>query len=157
MNQTLENGKKPSSGPNFDPFDKFGSQFFFLLLWILPLLEIGHCCKLSLYAISRKTNEPTWENGKKQSFEPDFSPFDPNSDPQSFFFKNWLRRSLDIMVSYHHVQYQKKLMAQSWENLVTDGKTDEDDFIGRCPTNAERTIYKPLIYKSVKTRLCTTR
>ena len=31
MNQTLENGKKPSSGPNFDPFDKFGSQFFFLL------------------------------------------------------------------------------------------------------------------------------
>ena len=87
MNQTLENGKKPSSGPNFDPFDKFGSQFFFLLLWILPLLEIGHCCKLSLYAISRKTNEPTWENGKKQSFEPDFSPFDPNSDPQFCFSK----------------------------------------------------------------------
>ena len=27
------------------------------------------------------------------------------------------------MVSYH-VQYQKKLMIQSWENLVTDGETD---------------------------------
>ena len=30
---------------------------------------------------------------------------------KSFFFfssKIWLRQSLDIMVSYHHVQYQKK-------------------------------------------------
>ena len=39
-------------------------------------------------------------------------------------------------------------MIQSWENLVTDGRTnrqrdgqaDESDFIGRCPTNVERTI-----------------
>ena len=30
-----------------------------------------------------------------------------------FFSKIWLRQSLDIMVSYHHVQYQKKLMIQS--------------------------------------------
>ena len=32
-----------------------------------------------------------------------------------FFFssKIWLRQSLDIMVSYHHVQYQGKLMIQS--------------------------------------------
>ena len=40
------------------------------------------------------------------------------------------------MVSYHHVLYQKKLMVKSWENLVTDGETneqtDESDFIGRC-------------------------
>ena len=28
------------------------------------------------------------------------------------------------MVSYHYVQYQKKLMIQSWENLVTDERTD---------------------------------
>ena len=31
-------------------------------------------------------------------------------------------------------------MIQSWENLVMDGqtgrRTDESDFIGRCPTNA---------------------
>ena len=40
-----------------------------------------------------------------------------------FFFKIWLRRSLDVMVSYP-VQYQKKLMIQSSENLVTDGQTD---------------------------------
>ena len=50
------------------------------------------------------------------------------------------------MVSYHYVKYQKKLMTQSWENLVTDGRTDgrterqtvESDFIGRCPTDVER-------------------
>ena len=45
------------------------------------------------------------------------------------------------MVIYHHVQYQKKLMMQSCENLVTDERTDrrtdKSDFIGRCPTNVE--------------------
>ena len=33
-------------------------------------------------------------------------------------------------------------MIHSWENLVTegrtDGQTDESDFIGRCPTDVER-------------------
>ena len=52
------------------------------------------------------------------------------------FSKIWLRQSLDVMVSYHHKQYQEKLLIQSWENLVTDGQidgqTDESDFIGRC-------------------------
>ena len=47
------------------------------------------------------------------------------------------------MGSYHHVQYQKNLMIQSWENLVTDTpmsrQTDESDFIGRCTTNTKRT------------------
>ena len=30
-----------------------------------------------------------------------------------FFSKIWLRQSLDIMVSNHHAQYQKKPMIQS--------------------------------------------
>ena len=42
----------------------------------------------------------------------------------NFFSIIWLGQSLDIMVSYHHVQYQKKLMIQFWEMLVTDGQTD---------------------------------
>ena len=52
----------------------------------------------------------------------------------------WLRQSLNTMVSYHHVQYQKKLLIQSWEKLVTDGQmeTEESDFIERCLTNVER-------------------
>ena len=48
-------------------------------------------------------------------------------------------------------------MIQSRENLVTDrrrdgrteGKTDEGDFIGRCPTNVERPkIRFPLSYNN---------
>ena len=75
----------------------------------------------------------------------------------NFFSKIWLNQSLDIMVSYHHVQHQKKLMTQYWENLVmdwrTDGQTDggqtnrrtdrrTNDFTGRYPTNIERPISK---------------
>ena len=68
--------------------------------------------------------------------------------------KIWFRQSLDIIVSYHHVQYQKKPVIQSWENLVTDGRTNgrtdgqtdrptdqlmsESDFRVRCPTNVDR-------------------
>ena len=69
-----------------------------------------------------------------------------------FFFpkKIWLCQLLDVMVSYHQVQYQKKLMIQSWENLVTDGQTngqtDESNFIGRCPTNVERPRTNQNIY-----------
>ena len=38
-----------------------------------------------------------------------------------FFSKIWLCQSLDVMVNYNQVQYQKKLMIKSWENSVTDG------------------------------------
>ena len=48
------------------------------------------------------------------------------------------------MVSYHYVQYQKKLMVQYWENLVTDEQTtdrqtDESDFIRSCQSNIKHT------------------
>ena len=39
-----------------------------------------------------------------------------------FFLKIWHCQSLDILVSYHHVQYHRKLMIQSRKNL--DGQTD---------------------------------
>ena len=50
-----------------------------------------------------------------------------------FFFlsKIWLRQSLDIMVSYHDLQYQKKLMIQSWGNLVMDGRIDGRELFHR--------------------------
>ena len=51
--------------------------------------------------------------------------FGPNAGCYIFFSsKIWLRQSLDVMVSYQHVQYQKKITIQSWENLVTDGQND---------------------------------
>ena len=107
-NQTWENGKKPSFGTYFGPFGpNLGPQK--LCSWILLLLHVRHCCKLS-----RKTNNQTGEYSKKPSF----------GQPIFFFSKIWLGQSLDIMVSYHHVQYQKNLLIQSWKNL-TDGQTVE--------------------------------
>ena len=64
-----------------------------------------------------------------------------------FFFKIWLPQSLEIMVSYHHLQYQKKNNDQilrkpsdGRKDKRTDGQTDESDFIGRCRTNVELPI-----------------
>ena len=54
---TWKNDKKPNFRPDFGPFwAKFGPKKFFL--WVLPQLDVTHCCKLSLYVISSKTNEP---------------------------------------------------------------------------------------------------
>ena len=77
---------------------------------------------------------------KKPSFGPDLAHL--AQMPAAIFFssKIWLRQSLDVMVSYQHVQYQKKLMIQSWENLVTDGQNDRqtDRLTDSRPTNIER-------------------
>ena len=61
MNQKWENSKKPSSfpGPILAPL----AQNCFT--WILPPLDVRHCCKLSLYAISRKTNKPNLRKWQK--------------------------------------------------------------------------------------------
>ena len=50
--------------------------------WDLPRLDVIHCCKLSLHAISRKTNELNLRKWQKISFGPDFG---PNLDSQFFF------------------------------------------------------------------------
>ena len=55
----------------------------------------------------------TQENGEKPHFGPDLVPLSPNSGHHFFFSKIWLWQLLDIMVSYHQVKYQKKLMIQS--------------------------------------------
>ena len=62
MNWTWENGKKPNFGPNFG---SFGPNLGLLFSWILLLLDIRHCCKLSLYAISRKTKDPNSRKWQK--------------------------------------------------------------------------------------------
>ena len=164
-NQTWKNGKKLVPDLILGPL----AQIFFS--WILLQLDLRHCCKLSLYSISRKRNEPTWGNGQKPSFGPEFVPFWPKFGPKTFFVvvtsaryytllqaiiivwarfwpiwpkfwpPIWRCQSLNI-VSYHHVQYQKKLIIQSWKNLITDRRPDsetdrltESDSLRRCPTN----------------------
>ena len=43
-------------------------------------------------------------------FGSDLGPLGPNSGRQNLFSKIQLRQSLDIMVNYYHVKYQKKLI-----------------------------------------------
>ena len=57
-------------------------RFQKLFLWVLPLLEVRHCYKLSLYVNSRKTMNQTRENGKKTSFGPKLN------SVAKFFFQN---------------------------------------------------------------------
>ena len=102
---------------------KFFREFY--LYFTLDIVERYQCMQFQ-----EKLMSQNWENSKKPSFWPHFGPFGQNLGRQIFFSKIWLRQSLDVMVSYHHVQYQKKLMIQSWENLVTDRLTDESNFIG---------------------------
>ena len=64
LNWTWTMAKYPVSRPILASLAKYGPQSF---LSISPLLDVIHCCKLSLYAISRKTNDPnlkiqSWEN-----------------------------------------------------------------------------------------------
>ena len=78
-------------GPNFCPLgrdlDPIFFFFFFFFFQGLPLLVVRHCSKLSLYTISRKTNEPNWGNDKKPSFGPNFGQFDPKSGHQIYLQK----------------------------------------------------------------------
>ena len=84
--------KNPSFGPDFGLFwPKFGTQNFFS--WVLPLLDVRNCCKLSLHAISRKTNEPNLRKWQKKTTS--FGPyFGPNSVPIILF--SWILPLLDL-------------------------------------------------------------
>ena len=101
--------------------------------YVLPLPDVRHCCKLSLYAISKKTNDPNSRKWQKTSFR-----------AAEFFFKN-LASSITRYHSYHHVQYQKKTILRKfsggWMDRRTGRQTDDSDFIGRCPNNVERPIF----------------
>ena len=55
----------------------------------------------------------TQENDEKPHFGSDLGPLPRIQTAKFFFSKIWLCQSLDFNVSYHHVQYQKKLMIQS--------------------------------------------
>ena len=58
----------------------------------------------------------TWENDKKPNFGTDFDPFAWNLGSKTFFHGFYLYYMLDIVASYHCMQFQGKLMNQTWEN-----------------------------------------
>ena len=100
-------------GPILGPWDKFGSSKFFS--WILFLLHVRHCCKLSCMQYQGKLMNQTWENCKKTSFRTDFGPFGPNLDLK-IFHKFYLDYVVGIIASYHCMYFQEELMNQTWEN-----------------------------------------
>ena len=58
----------------------------------------------------------TWENGEKPNFGLDFGSFGPNLELQNFSRGFYPYQMLDIVVSYHCMQFQGKLMIQTQEN-----------------------------------------
>ena len=152
MNQTWENGKYPNFGPNFGPFGpNLGPQNF--SSWVIPLLDVKHCRKLSLYPrnfkninrTSRKHMIQTQEIGKKPHFESNLRPLGPNSGPDS-----------SSVTRYHGHLSSCTISKKTNDSILkkcSDGRTDrqthESDFIGRCPTRVERSIKikHPYIHK----------
>ena len=86
------------------------TQIFFFV-WIITSLVVRYCCKLSLHAITQKTNKPNLRKCKKKySFWLKFG------TPKLFSWIFYLYYMLDIVASYHCIQFQGKLMNQTWEN-----------------------------------------
>ena len=77
----------------------FGPNLFpKIFLWVLPLLHVRNCCKLSLYVISRKTNEPNLKKWKKKKFWAWFWPaFAQIWSPKIFL---WVLPLLDVIHCY---------------------------------------------------------
>ena len=105
---TLKTGKKPNLGPNLGPPKSFS--------WVLPLLNVRQCSKLSPYAMSKKTNEPNLKKRQKLNFGPHFGSFLPKFGPPNFFCRFYLFQQLDMVPSYHFMQFTGKLVNQTWKN-----------------------------------------
>ena len=133
MNQTWENGEKPD----------FESQIFFS--WVLSLLDVRNCYKLSLYVVLRKTYGTNSRNWWKTSFWALFRPIGPKFGPPF-----WAVKNLAPSVTRYHNQLSSSTISEKTNDPVLrkfcdgrkdgqkDRQTDERDFNGRCPTNVER-------------------
>ena len=84
----------------------WAQRFFW---WILPVLDVRHCCKVSLYAISRKTNEPSLRKWQKTQF---WAQFWLKFGPPNFFCGFYLCQYLGIVPGYNLMQFQGKLLNQ---------------------------------------------
>ena len=100
--QSWEKGKKTNFGT------KFGGPNFFL--WVLPLLDVRHCHKLSSYSILRKTYDPNSRKWWKASFWDWCRPIGPKFGPPKFYY------STSSYTLFQTMQFEEKLKNQIWEN-----------------------------------------
>ena len=85
----------------------WGPNFF---LWVVPLLVVRDCSKLSSYAIERKTNKTKLEKSVKNLI---LGPIWPKFGPPKFFRGLYLYYMLYIVPRYHCMSFQGKLMNQT--------------------------------------------
>ena len=104
MMQPRENGKNSNFRPNLEP-PKFFS-------WVLLLLTVKQCSKLSSYAISSKTNKQNLKNDKTLILGHIRAKFAP-PPPLPHFFAILPLLVTDIVPSYHSMQFKEKLMNQT--------------------------------------------
>ena len=136
------------SSPILARLPKFGPPKSFLCL--LPLVDIWHCCKLSSYAIWRKTDNPNSRKCRKTSFWAWFRSVGPKFGLPFFFF--FFFENLASSVTRWHGQLSSWTISEKTNDPIfrkfsdgrTDRETDESDFIGSCPTNVERPTSKYL-------------
>ena len=125
---TLENDEKLNFGPDFGPCSSnLDPQ------WVLPLLDVRYCRKLSLYVISRKTYNPIWKMAKDLILVLIWVLW-VQIWAANFFHKSWLCQSLDI----YHSQLS---LCTIWEKTddpilrkCSDGRTDgraDEQTVGR--------------------------
>ena len=90
--------------------------FGFLDLWVLPLLNVIHCWKLSLYAVTRKSNEPNLWKQQKTLFRAWPWPLWHKFGPQKFSL--WILPLLDVRhyCKLLFMQFAGKLMNHNWQN-----------------------------------------
>ena len=87
--------------------------------WVLPLLDVRHCRKLSLYAISRKRYDQNSRKCKKLPFGPDLVPLGPYSGRQLFFFQN-----LVLSVTRYHGQLSSCKVSEKNNDPISRKFTD---------------------------------
>ena len=80
----------------------------------------------------------TWKNDKNPSFRIDLGPFRPNLCPKTFFPQFYFYYMLDIVTSYGSMQFQGKLMNQTWEN---SGKPSFRTDFGPVSPNLDSKIF----------------
>ena len=93
--------------PNLVPKIFFPEFNFYLVLYIFARY---HCMQFQ-----GKPKRQTWENGQKPSFQTNFGPNFP-CPLKNFFLEFCIYKMLCIVTSYHYMQFQEKLMNQTWEN-----------------------------------------
>ena len=127
MSQTWENGKNEIFVPFLAHLAKICPSPPNFFLWILPLLDVRYCRKLSSYLISWIQTQENW---KEPHFRHDLDPL--GQIRAASFFAFCFKKSLSSSVTRYRGQLSSckisetfEILTQSLEYLVTDGRTDK--------------------------------